>query len=143
MGLVSRFLFPVLFTSFLIPFPTDATQLFLCDDGHTVLLTDNKELRCPAFDPQAELSTVPDGSTWPEVKGAVAPKLAVSPSNWEPAAGQRSDVCWEWVDLNLLTDGGLDMRSTDNTRKWLALSRIVTATNLCGLYRDPGTFPRF
>lgn len=143
MGLVLRFLFPLLLASFLFPFHTAATQLFLCDDGQTVLLTDNKELRCPAFDPRAELSIVPDGSTWPEVKGAVISKLAVNPSRWDPAARQRSDVCREWVDLNLLTDGGLDMGSTDNTRKWLALSRIVTATNLCGLYRNPGTFPRF
>ncbi len=55
----------------------------------------------------------------------------------------RAGLCQEWVDLNLNTDGGLDMETAENTRRWLALSRIVTTTNLCEEYLTKRVYPRF
>lgn len=122
----------------------DAKPLYLCDDGATVLLTDDASRGCPVYEPRAELITVPAGSTWEDVEWAVAVKLAERPS---PVSRRRQqvldDVCALWLDLNLSTDGGLDMRTTEHTRKWLALSRIVTATNVCEGSLRKDLFPRF
>lgn len=122
----------------------DAEPLFICDDGATVLLTDDAARRCPVYEPRAELITVPAGATWADVEWAVALKLAERPS---PAVQGRQqamgDACALWLDLNLRTDGGLDMRTSENTRKWRALSRIVTATNICDEYLTKEIYPRF
>lgn len=122
----------------------DAEPLFLCDDGTTVLLTDDSSHGCPAYEPRAELITVPAGATWADVEWAVALKLAERPS---PAVQRRrqvlADACALWLDLNLDTDGGLDMRTSESTRQWLALSRIVTATNICDEYLTKEVYPRF
>ncbi len=121
-----------------------AKLLYVCDDGTTVLLTDDAARQCPAYEPQAELITVPAGSTWADVEWAVALKLAERPS---PAAQRRqrvlTDACALWLDLNLGTDGGLDMETSENSRKWLALSRIVTATNICEEYLSRRMYPQF
>lgn len=121
-----------------------AQALYVCDDGTTVLLTDDASRGCPAYKPQAELITVPAGSTWADVEWAVALKLAERPS---PVAQRRqrvlTDACALWLDLNLDTDGGLDMETAENTRKWLALSRIVTATNICEEYLSKQLYPQF
>jgi len=125
---------------------SDAKPLFLCDDGTTVLLTDNENKGCPTYSPQADLIVVPDGSTWSDVQWAVA---TARPESFQPrtrisAAGDEyTDVCREWGDLNLRTDGGLDMGSTETTRRWLALSRIVTSTNLCERYLRADLYPGF
>ncbi len=55
----------------------------------------------------------------------------------------RASLCKEWIDLNLRTDGGLDMETAENTRRWLALSRIVTPTNLCEEYLTKEVHPTF
>jgi hypothetical protein len=122
----------------------DAKPLYLCDEGQSVLLTDDASRGCPAYEPQAELITVPDGATWADVEWAVALKLAARPSPaMQRAEKVRTDPCALWLDLNLDTDGGLDMKTSENTRKWLALSRIVTATNLCEEYIARGIYPKF
>ncbi len=41
------------------------------------------------------------------------------------------------------TDGGLDMETAENTGRWLALSCIVTTTNLCEEYLTKQVYPRF
>lgn len=121
-----------------------AKPLFLCDDGTTVLLTDDAARGCPVYEPRVELIRVPAGASWAEVEWAVAVKLAERPS---PAAQRRQravrDVCALWLDLNLDTGGGLDMRTSENTRKWLAFSHIVTATNICEEYLTREVYPRF
>lgn len=121
-----------------------AKPLYLCDDGTTVLLTDDASRNCPVYEPRADLITVPAGSTWDDVEWAVAVKQAERPS---PAAQRRqkvlADACALWLDLNLETDGGVDMQTAENTRKWLALSRIVTATNICDEYLTKEIYPRF
>ena len=55
----------------------------------------------------------------------------------------RAGVCREWGDLNLRTDDRLDMETDENTRRWLALSRIVTTTNICEEYLTKRVYPRF
>lgn len=121
-----------------------ANALYLCDDGKTTLLTDKASLGCPVYEPQADLLRVPDGATWADVQSAVAtqhPEAFQPPTQSAQIVPQiahdesaRSDFCRQWIDLNLETDGGLDMDTDENTRKFLALSRIVTATNLCEGY---------
>ncbi len=59
------------------------------------------------------------------------------------ASRRRAGLCEEWGDLNLRTDGGLDMETAENTRRWLALSRIVTTTNLCEEHLTKQVYPRF
>ncbi len=121
-----------------------ARPLYLCDDGTTVLLTDDASRKCPAYEPQAELITVPAGSTWADVEWAVAIQMAERPS---PAVQRRqkvlADACALWLDLNLETDGGLDMHQAEKSRKWLALARIVTATNICEEYISRKMYPKF
>lgn len=130
----------------LVSFATevDARPLYVCDDGTTVLLTDDAARGCPAYEPRAELITVPEGATWADVEWAVALKMAEQPS---PAVQRRqkvlADACALWLDLALDTDGGLDMQTSENTRKWLALSRIVTATNICDEYLTKEIYPKF
>ena len=123
----------------------EAKPLFLCDDGTTVLLTDQETANCPEFSSTVgELITVPDGSTWRDVKWAV---MTQRPETIEPRpagySNQPVDPCMEWRDLNLRTDGGLDMKTAEDTRRWLALSRIVTATNLCSEYLTRPVYPNF
>ncbi len=123
---------------------TEAKPLYLCDNGETLLLTDKASLGCPLYRPQAELIVVPDGATWADVEWAVATKQAESiPPTTRRSAEMTKDLCREWVDLNLRTDGGLDMETDENTRRWLALSRIVTETNLCEEYIGKEVYPRF
>jgi len=55
----------------------------------------------------------------------------------------RASLCKEWIDLNLRTDGGMDMETAENTRRWLALSRIVPPTNLSEEYLDKRVYPKF
>ncbi len=122
----------------------DAEPLHVCDDGTTVLLTDDASRGCPFYEPRADLITVPTGATWADVEWAVAVKMAEQPS---PAVQCRkevlADACALWLDLNLNTNGGLDMRTSENARKWLALSRIVTATNICDEYLTKDVYPKF
>ena len=123
---------------------SEATPLFLCDDGSTVLLTDKKEKGCPVYSPSAELIVVPSGSSWSDVQWAVA---TARPESFQPptrtSAVRNQDVCREWRDLNLRTDGGFDMGSTDDTRRWLALSRIVLSTDLCERSFRADVYPKF
>ena len=122
----------------------EAKPLYLCDNGETVLLTDKASLGCPLYRPQAELIVVPDGATWSDVEWAVATKHAESiPPATRRSANMTQDVCGEWGDLNLRTDGGLDMGTAESTRRWLALSRIVTETNLCEEYIGKEVYPHF
>ncbi len=122
----------------------EAKPLYLCDNGETVLLTDKASLGCPLYRPQAKLIVVPDGATWADVEWAVATKLAASiPPTPRRSADMTQDVCREWVDLNLHTNGGFDMETDENTRRWLALSQIVTETNLCEGYIGRKVVPRF
>ncbi len=129
---------------FASPLAAEAKTLYLYDDGTTVLLVDNESLGCPVYLPQAELITVPDGATWADVQWAV---VTNSPEAFQPRtplpARMRTDVCALWQDLNLRTNGGLDMETAEQTRRWLALSRIVTATNLCEAYINKEVYPRF
>lgn len=122
----------------------DAKPLYVCDDGTTVLLTDDASRGCPAYEPRADLITVPAGATWADVEWAVAVKLAEQPSSageWRQKV--VAEACALWLDLNLSTDGGLDMHTSENTRKWRALSRIVTATNVCDEYLTKDMYPKF
>lgn len=122
----------------------DAKLPYVCDDGTTVLLTDDAWRGCSAYKPQAELIWVPEGSTWTDVEWAVALKLAEWPSPVVPPRQKvLADACALWLDLNLSTDGGLDLHTSENARKWLALSRIVTATNVCEEYISKGISPTF
>lgn len=138
--------FTVLLFALALPFSSvEAKPLFLCDDGTTVLLTDQEGVNCPNFSSTAgELIYVPDGSTWRDVKWAVSTQRpeAIEP---RPAgfSTQPVDACMQWKDLNLRTDGGLNMESTEDTQRWLALSRIVTATNLCSEYITRPIYPNF
>ncbi len=129
---------------FASPLDAEAKTLYLCDDGTTVLLVDNESLGCPVYLPQAELITVPDGATWTDVQWAVA---ANSPEAFQQRtplpARTRTDPCALWEDLNLRTDGGLDMETAERTRRWMALARIVTATGLCEAYITKDVYPRF
>lgn len=122
----------------------EANPLFLCDDGTTVLLTDQDGVNCPEFSPTNELIIVPDGSTWRDAKWAVATQRpeAIEPRP-QTFSSRTVDACMAWHDLNLQTDGGLDMETAENTRRWLALSRIVTATNLCDEYLTRQIYPNF
>ena len=53
----------------------------------------------------------------------------------------RAQPCDEWGDLNLPTDGELDM---DEPTRWLLeLSHIVTPTNLCEEYLTKEVYPKF
>ena len=52
-------------------------------------------------------------------------------------------VCEAWKDLSLRTDGGLSLKTDENTRKWLALSNIVTATKPRNQYIEAAVFPGF
>ena len=131
-----------------VAMPEQAVTLYACDDGQTVLLTDNASLGCPVYEPQAQLITVRDGATWAEVEWAVATS---NPEAFQPREqptrivqpeAARRDVCQQWIDLNRMTDGTLDMGGTANTQTWLALSRIVTATNLCEEYMDRPVYPQ-
>ena len=83
---------------------------------------------------------MPDGATWADVEGAVALKQA---ARSKPSERMRAGLCQEWIDLNLNTDGGLDMGTAENTRRWQALSRIVTTTNLCEEYLTKEVYPPF
>lgn len=123
----------------------EAKPLFLCDNGATVLLTDQAGVNCPEYSSHAELITVPDGSTWRDVKWAVATQRpeAIEPRPQTTLSSQAVDACMEWQDINLRTDGGLDMETAENTRRWLALSRIITATNLCDEYLTRQIYPNF
>ncbi len=122
-------------------FTIDAKPLYLCDDGKTVLLKDRAELGCPVYKPKGdELITVPDGATWADVEWAVALKQAVQS---KPSPRMRVSRCEEWIDLILRSDGGLDLETAENTRRWLVLSRIVTTTNLCEEYFTREVYPKF
>ncbi len=140
MGVLGRSLFLLTVCWFSFTIDADAKPLFLCDDGKTVLLTDRAELGCPVYKPKAELITVPDGAMWADVQWAVALKQAAQS---KPSPRMRAGLCEEWVDLNLRTDGGLDMETAENTRRWLALSRIVTSSNLCEEYLTKQVYPKF
>ncbi len=144
MGIMGRLLLVLAVCGFSFTLDAEAKPLFLCDDGTTVLLTDRAELGCPVYKPKAELITVLDGATWADVEWAVATKQAArSPGTSRRSAKSTQDVCREWVDLNLRTNGGFDMETDENTRRWLALSQIVTETNLCEGYIGRKVFPRF
>jgi hypothetical protein len=122
----------------------ESKPMFLCDEGTSVLLTDREDVGCPAYVPEADLITVPDGATWADVEWAVALKVAERPSPGKQRADMaRMDPCALWMDLNFRTEGGLDMKTSEQTRRWLALSRIVTATNICEEYFQRSLYPRF
>ena len=122
----------------------EAKTLYLCDDGKAVLLTDNDGLSCPEYSPQEDLIIVPEGSTMRDVRWAVATQR---PESFQPRTAQETrrpvDACMAWHDLNLRTYGGLDMETAEQTRLWLALSRIVTATDLCDEYLTRQIYPNF
>jgi len=105
-----------------------------------VLLTDRAKLGCPVYKSKAELVTVPDGTTWADVEWAVAFKQAARST---PSPRMRVGLCQQWIDLNRRTDGGLDMETDEDTRRWLALSRIVTITNLCEKYVTREVYQNF
>ncbi len=121
----------LLFVLCCVPFAVEAEakSLFVCDDGTTVLLTDQASHECPAFIPQAELFVVPDGSTWADVEWAVASRRpeAFQPRR-APVLASYEEACAQWRDLNLRTTGGLFFTTPEETRRWLALSKIVSAT---------------
>ncbi|MFQ5938198.1 MAG: hypothetical protein ACE5LB_17485, partial [Acidiferrobacterales bacterium] len=56
----------------LFAWTAEAKTLYLCDDGETLLLTDDVSLGCPVYTPFADLIRVPDGATWNDVEWAVA-----------------------------------------------------------------------
>jgi len=142
MGVLGRSLFLLTVCWFSFTIDADAKPLFLCDDGKTVLLTDRAELGCPVYKPKGELITVPDGATWADVEWAVALKLAENtPQRSAPSPRMRAQPCNEWGDLNLPTDGELEM--DEPTRRLLELSRIVTPTNLCEEYLTKEVYPKF
>ena len=140
MGVLGRSLFLLTVCWFSFTLDAEAKPLYVCDDGGTVLLTDRAELGCPAYKPKGELFIVPDGATWADVEWAVALKQAAQS---KPSPRMRAGLCQEWIDLNLRTNGGLDMETTENTRRWRALSRIVTPTNLCEEYLTKEAYPKF
>ena len=121
----------LLFVLCCVPFAVeaDAKSLFVCDDGSTVLLTDQAKHGCPTFIPEAELIVVPDGSTWADVEWAVATQRpeAFQPRR-EPALASYEEVCSQWRELNLRTNGGTILGSTEEARRWATLSQIVSAT---------------
>ena len=144
MAIMRRILLLFVVCWFASPLAAEAKALYLCDDGTTVLLSDNGSLGCPAYAPQAELITVPDGATWADVQWAVATNNAEAFQPRTPLPARvRTDVCALWQDLNLRTDGGLDMETAEQTRRWLALSKIVTGTGLCEAYITKEVYPRF
>ncbi len=109
-----------------------------------MLLTDRAKLGCPVYKPKADLITVPDGATWTDVEWAVALKQAQTlPPRSQRSPTRQAKLCEEWMDLNLRTDGGLNMETDENTRRWLALSRIVTTRNLCEEYLTEEVYPKF
>lgn len=122
-----------------------AAPLYLCDDGRTVLLTDDASLGCPVYRPAADLIVVESGASWEDVQWAVATAIAdrYRPGTFPTGTASSADLCAQWIDLNLRTDGGLDMETAEQTRRWLALSRIVTATNLCEEAFRVAQYPRF
>ncbi len=143
MGVLRHICFVLAVLGFTLAIDAEAKPLFLCDDGQTVLLTDRAELGCPGYKPKGELITVPDGATWADVEWAVALKLAEAvPPGSKPSPAMRAGVCREWGDLNLGTEGGPDMETDEDTRRWLALSRIVRTTNLCEEYFTREVYPK-
>lgn len=113
----------------------EAKPLYICDDGQTVLLTDNESLGCPVYRPQADLITVPSGSTLSDVEFAVAVHEAEQAPAWRSVAGgQFANACEEWMALNDRTQGGHLIQTTEDRQRWVALSRIVTVTNMCEGY---------
>ncbi len=121
----------------------EAKPLYLCDNGETVLLTDKASLGCPLYRPQAELIVVPDGATWSDVEWAVATKQAERiPPTARRSAKMTQDICGEWVDLNLRTNGGYQV-DVEDAQRWVTLSRIVIDTNICEGYLGSEVFPRF
>ncbi len=138
---MGRILLVLAVFGFTFTIDADAKPLYLCDDGKTVLLTDRAELGCPVYTPKGELITVPDGATWADVKWAVATKQA----DRLPArrsADRTQDVCREWIDLNLRTNGGYQV-DVEDAQRWVTLSRIVIDTNICEGYLGSEVFPRF
>ncbi len=121
----------LLFVLCCVPFSVEAEakNLFVCDDGSTVLLTDQASHGCPTFIPQAELFVVPDGATWADVEWAVASRRpeAFQPRS-APALVTFEEACAQWRELTLRTSGGLLMRTPEETRRLLTLSKIVSAT---------------
>ncbi len=83
---------------------------------------------------------MPDGATWADVEWAVALKQA---ARSKPSPRMRAGLCRQWIDLNLRSDAGLDMETDENTRRWLALSHIVTTTNLCEEYLTKQVYAKF
>ncbi len=140
MFIMGRILLVLAVFGFTFTIDADAKPLYLCDDGKTVLLKDRAELGCPVYQPKAGLITVPDGATWADVEWAVALKQA---ARSKPSPRMRVSRCEEWIDLILRSDGGLDMETAENTRRWLVLSRIVTTTNLCEEYFTREVYPKF
>ena len=139
-------LIPSLIIAFtvLLVVEAQAKELYVCDEGDSVLLTDQKELGCPTYEPQGDLTTVPDGATWADVKWAVAVKLAERPSPaMQRAERVRTDPCAQWLDLELPPDSGLDQTTAENTRKWTAWSRIVPVTDLCKEYLHKDLYSGF
>lgn len=113
----------------------EAKPLYLCDDGQTVLLTDNESLGCPVYQPQVDLITVPSGSTLSDVELAVALHEAEQAPAWRSVAGsQFENACEEWIALNDRTQGGHVIQTPQDRQRWVALSRIVTVTNICEGY---------
>ncbi len=113
----------------------EAKPLYICDDGQTVLLTDNESLGCPVYQPQGDLITVPSGSTLSDVEFAVALREAERAPAWRsPAGSQFANACEEWIALNDRTQGGHLIQTTQDRQRWVALSRIVTVTNICEGY---------
>lgn len=121
--------------------------LYLCEDGQTLLLTGEASLGCPAYEPHAELITVPDGATWADVEWAVGLKLAERPSPAQQRAMQRAekvrtDPC-AWPDLSLQQDITVGVEPEEDVKKWEHLSKIKSDTTLCEQYRNKRATPRF
>ena len=113
----------------------EAKPLYLCDDGQTVLLTDNESLGCPVYEPQGDLIIVPSGSTLSDVEFAVALHEAEHAREWTPlASSQFANACEEWMALNERTQGGHLIQTTQDRQRWVTLSRIITVTNICEGY---------
>ncbi len=144
MGILRHSLFLLVVCWFSFTLDAEAKTLYVCDDGRTVLLTDRAELGCPVYQPKGKLFIVPDGATWADVEWTVALRLAeTKPPQSGASTAEGASQCQEWGDLNLRTDAGLDMETAENTRRWLALSRIVTTTNLCEEYLTKQVYPLF